>query len=159
MKDGKHHCLAVIDAFSRLIEVYPVKPTDATHTIEAMSTFITSFGIPQKLVYDRGTSFMSTDFSIFLLEFGLTHAPRTKWSPSTNGKVEIQNKYLSRYFRCYLSETGNNWADLACQFAFAHNTSVNSSTGTTPYEVVFGFKPQIPISLKLGLVRDDNDLC
>ena len=23
----------------------------------------------------------------------------------------------------------------------------------------FGFKPQIPISLKLGLVRDDNDLC
>ena len=25
--------------------------------------------------------------------------------------------------------------------------------------IVFGFKPQIPISLKLGLVRDDNDLC
>ena len=36
---------------------------------------------------------------------------------------------------------------------------MNASTGTTPYEVVFGFKPQIPISLKLGLVRDDNDLC
>ena len=66
---------------------------------------------------------------------------------------------MSRYFRCYLSEAGNNWAKLACQFAFAHNTSVNSSTGTTPYEIVFGFKPQIPISLKLGLVRDDNDLC
>ena len=66
---------------------------------------------------------------------------------------------MSRYFRCYLSEAGNNWAKLACQFAFAHNTSVNSSTGTTPYEIVFGFKPQIPITLKLGLVRDDNDLC
>ena len=78
---------------------------------------------------------------------------------STNGKVEMQNKPLSRYFRCYLSEAGNNWAKLACQSAFAHNTSVNSSTGTTPYEIVFGFKPQIPISLKLGLVRDDNDLC
>ena len=98
MSDGKHHCLVVIDAFSRFIQVYPVKSTDATHTIEAMSTFITSFGIPQKLVYDRGTSFMSTDFSTFLLEFGITHAPRTKWSPWTNGKVEIQNKHLSRYF-------------------------------------------------------------
>ena len=152
MSDGKHHCLVGIDAFSRFIQVYPVKSTDATHTIEAMSTFITSFGIPQKLVFDRGTSFMSTDFSTFLLEFGITHAPRTKWSPWTNGKVEIQNKHLSRYFRCYLSEAGNNWAKLASQFAFAHNTSVNSSTGTTPYEIVFGFKPQIPISLKLGLV-------
>ena len=159
MSDGKHHCLVVIDAFSRFIQVYPVKSTDASNTIEAMTSFITSFGIPQKLVYDRGTSFMSTDFSTFLLDLGITHAPRTKWSPWTNGKVEIQNKHLSRYFRCYLSEAGNNWAKLAPQFAFAHNTSVNASTGATPYEVVFGFKPQIPISLKLGLVRDDNDLC
>ena len=110
MSDGKHHCLVVTDAFSRFIQVYPVKSTDTTHTIEAMSTFITSFGIPQKLVYDRGTSFVSTDFSTFLLEFGITHAPRTKWSPWTNGKNEIQNKHLSRYFRCYLSEAGNNWA-------------------------------------------------
>ena len=99
MSDGKHHCLVVIDAFSRFIQVYSVKPTDATHTIEAMSTFISSFRIPQKLVYDRGASFMSTDFSTFLLEFGITHAPRTKWSPWTNGKVEIQKKHLSRYFR------------------------------------------------------------
>ena len=159
MSDGKHHCLVVIDAFSRFIQVYPVKSTDASNTIEAMTSFITSFGIPQKLVYDRGTSFMSTDFSTFVLDLGITHAPRTKWSPWTNGKVEIQNKHLSRYFRCYLSEAGNNWAKLAPQFAFAHNTSVNASTGATPYEVVFGFKPQIPISLKLGLVRDDNDLC
>ena len=156
---GKHHCLVVIDAFLRFIRVYAVKSTDATQTIEAMSTFISSFGIPQKLVYDRGTSFMSTDFSTFLLEFGITHAPRTKWSPWTNGKVEIQNKHLSTYFRCYLLEAGNNLTELACEFAFAHNTSVNSSNGTTTYEVVFGFKPQIPISLKLGLVRDDNDLC
>ena len=159
MSDGKHHCVVVIDAFSRFIQVFPVKSADATHTIGVTSTFISSFGIPQKPVYDRGTSFMSRDFSTFLLEFGITHAPRTKWSPWTNGKVEIQNKHLSRYFRCYLSEAGNNWAKLACQFALAHNSSVNSGTGTTPYEVVFGFKPQIPVSLKLGLVRDDNDLC
>ena len=149
ISDGKHHCLVVINAFSRFIQVYPVKSTDAAHTIEAMSTFITSFGIPQKLVYDRGTSFMSTDFSTFFPELGINHAPRTKWSPWPNGKVELQNKHLSRYFRYYLSEAGNNWAKLACQFAFAHNTSVNSSPGTTPYEVVFGFKPKIPISLKL----------
>ena len=159
MSEGKRRCLVVLDAFSRFIQVYPVKLTDATHTIEVMSIFITSFGILQKLVYDQGTSFMVKDFSTFFLEFGITHAPRTKWAPWTNVKVEIQNKRLSRHFRCYLSEAGNNWAKLARQFAFAHNTAVNSSTGTTPYEIVFGFKPQIPIFLKLGLVRDDNDLC
>ena len=102
---------------------------------------------------------MSTNFSTFLLDFGITHAPRTKWSPWINEKVEVQKKRLSRYFRCYLSEARTNWAKLACQFALAHNTSVNSSTGTTAYEIVLGFEPQKPISLKLGLVGDDNELC
>ena len=105
--------------------------------------------IPQKLVYGRGMSIMSTDFSTFFLELGITHAPRTKWSPWSNGKVERQNKHLGRYSCCYLSQAGNNWAKL---FAFAHNTSVCSNIGTTPYEVVFVFKSQ-RISLKFGLVR------
>ena len=102
---------------------------------------------------------MSTHFSTLLPKFDITHAPRTKWSPRTNGKVEIQNKHLSEIFRCYLSQAGNYWTKLTCQFAFAQNTSLNSSTGTTPDEMFLGFKPQIPISLKWGLVGDDNELC
>ena len=49
MSDGKHHCLVVADAFLCFIQVYPVKSTDATHTIEVMCYFIISFWIPQKL--------------------------------------------------------------------------------------------------------------
>ena len=102
---------------------------------------------------------MSTDSATFRLEFGMIHAPRTKLSPWTTGIVEIQKKHLIRYFHCDLSEAGNSWATLVCEFVFAHNTSVNSSTGTTPYEIDFSFKPHLPISLNLGLALDDNDLC
>ena len=48
---------------------------------------------------------------------------------------------------------------LAPKFAFAHNTSVNYTTGKTPYEIVFGTTPQIPMSLKLGLYRNKHKLC
>ena len=99
MSDGKHHFLVVIDAFSRFIQVHPVNSADATHTIGAMSIFITTFDIPQKLVHDRGLSLLITDFSTFFLKFGTTHAHRTKWSIWTNGEVEIQNEHLSRCFR------------------------------------------------------------
>ena len=135
MSDGKHHCLVVLDAFSRFMQVYPVKSTDVTHTIEAMSIFITFFWIPQKLVHDRRTSFVSIDFFTFVLDFKITPAARTKGSPWTEGKVELQNKPLRKSFRCYLSEGGNNWAKLARQFVFPHNVSVNSCTGTAPYEI------------------------
>ena len=93
-----------------------------------MSGFITSFGVPQKLVRDQRTFFMSTDFSTFLLVLGITHAPRTKWSPWTNGRFEMQNKHSSGYFQSCLCEDGNNWVKLAGQFAFEHNTTVYSST-------------------------------
>ena len=48
---------------------------------------------------------------------------------------------------------------MAPKFAFAHNTSVNYTTGKTPYEIVFGTKPQIPMSLKLGLYRNKHKIC
>ena len=58
-----------------------------------------------------------------------------------------------------LNDAGNNWSSLAPKFAFAHNTSVNYTTGKSLYEIVFGTKPQIPLSLKLGLYRNKHKLC
>ena len=36
---------------------------------------------------------------------------------------------------------------------------MNYSTGYTPYEIIFGIKPQIPFSLRLGLLRDNKKNC
>ena len=58
-----------------------------------------------------------------------------------------------------MNDAGNSWSSLAPKFAFAHNTSVNYTTGKTPYEVVFGTKLQIPMSLKLGFYRNKHKLC
>ena len=102
---------------------------------------------------------MSNDFAHLSSELGITLRPRTTYSPWTNGKVEVQNKHLTQYFRHFLSTSGSNWSELTNKFAFAHNTAINSSTGYTPYEIVFGIKPQVPLSLKLGLYRDQNKKC
>ena len=154
---GKRHCLVVVDAFTRFIQVYPV--TNAQDTIEAMEKFVVTFGIPQKLVYDKGSSFLNSDFTNWAKELAITHAPRTAYSPWTNGKVEIQNKHLTRYFRSFLQNSGKNWAESASKFAFSHNTTANYSTSMTPYKMVFGYKPQIPLSLKLGLLRNLDLRC
>ena len=157
--NGKHHCLVIVDSFSRFLQVYPVRTTSAQDTINALEKFILSFGIPQKLVYDKGTAFMNEDFTNWTNSLGITHAPRTAFSPWTNGKVEIQNKHLNTHFRIFFEQSKGKWSDLAQKFAFAHNTTANTSTGLTPYEIVFGQKPQIPLSLKLGLLRDSKLTC
>ena len=58
-----------------------------------------------------------------------------------------------------MNQSGNNWSKSTSKFAFAHNTSVNYTTGHRPYQIVFGTKPQVPMTLKLGLLRDKNKQC
>ena len=139
--------------------VYPVTNTGAQATIAAVEKWILHFGIPQSIIHDRGTAFLNTDFVNWTKQLGITLRPRTAHSPWTNGKVETQNQHIARYWRSFLNEAGTNWAPLAPKFAFAHNTSVNYTTGKTPYEIVFGTKPQIPMSVKLGLYRNKQKLC
>ena len=157
--NGMHYCLVVVDSFSRYVQVYAVKSANSVETIKQMEKFITSFGILQHIVHDNGTSIMSSDFVNWTFELGITLRPRMACSPCTNGKVEIQNKHLTNYLRHFLNTTGNNWAKFVDKFAFAHNTAVSYSTGYTPYEVIFGIKPQIPISFRLGLLRDNKKNC
>ena len=139
--------------------VYPVTNTGAQATISAVEKWIHSFGIPQSIVHDRGTAFINAEFINWTKELGITLRPRTAHSPWTNGKIETQNQHIDRYWRNFLNDAGNNWSSLAPKFAFAHNTSVNYTTGKTPYEIVFGTKPQIHITLKLGLHRNKQKLC
>ena len=102
---------------------------------------------------------MNQDFASYIYELGITPAPRTAYAPWTNGKVEIQNKHLGAHFRIFLEQARGKWDELAPKFAFSHNTVPNASTGISPYEIVFGQKPQIPLSLKLGLLRNSQLTC
>ena len=139
--------------------VYPVRNTTALATITAVEKWIVSFGIPQSIIYDRGTAFINTAFINWTNELGITVRARTAHSPWTNGKIETQNQDIARYWRIFLNDAENNWCSLAPKFAFAHNTSVIYTTGKTPYEILFGTKPHFLMSLKLGLRRNKHKNC
>ena len=117
------------------------------------------FGIPQSKIHDKGTAFLNTDFVNWTKELGITLRPRTAHSPWTNGKVETQNQHIARYWRSFLNDAGTIWAPLAPKFAFRHGTSVNYTTGKTPYEIIFGAEPQIPMSVEPGPYRNKHKLC
>ena len=128
---------------------YPNRSTTAPATITAVEKWILYFVIPQSIIHDRGTAFVNTEFINWTKERGNTLRPLTAYSSWTNAKIETQNQHIVRYWRSFVNDAGNNWSSLAPKFGFAHTTSVNYTTGKTPYEIVFGTKPQIPLFLKL----------
>ena len=110
-------------------------------------------------MFDKGSAFMNQDIASYIHELGITPAPRTAYSPWTDGKVEIPNKQPGAHFRIFLEQARDKWDELAPKFAFSHNTVPNASTGISHYEIVFGQKTQIPLSLKLGLQQNSQLTC
>ena len=94
--ESQHHCLLVIDAFSQFIEVYPVKATDANHTNEAITTFITSFGTHQQLLCDQANLFMKIDFFNMFSATGQKACITNQTVPMALLKIGKQNKYLTQ---------------------------------------------------------------
>ena len=92
ISNQKKFCLVILGSFSPFIQVYPSKTADAPETVKLVEKYITRFGIPQQIVHDNGTAFLSNDFVRLTHEIGITLKPRTSYSTWTNGKVEVQKK-------------------------------------------------------------------
>ena len=104
------HCLLIIDAFSRLLMVYPVRNTTALATITAAENLILSSGIAQSIIHDRGTAIVNTEIINWTKKIGITLRSRTVYSPWANGKIETLNQNVGRYWRNLLNNAGNNWS-------------------------------------------------
>ena len=143
----------VLSSYSRWFLLFytsiSIKNRYAPETVKRVEKYITRLGIHQQIVHNNGTVFFSNDFVHRKHEFRITLKPRILYSPLKKGKVEVQNKNLANHLRSFINDTGSNWVSPTNKFAFAHKTAMNYSTGYTPYEIIFGIKPQIPVSLKL----------
>ena len=68
--------------------------------------------------------------------------------PQTDDQTEVINRSLGNLLRCLITDHVTS-LDLVLPHAeFAFNNSVNRSTGCTPFEVVYGFRPNAPLDVR-----------
>ena len=65
----------------------------------------------------------------------------------TDGQKEIVNRSLGNLLRCNVRDQLRNWDDVLPQAEFAFNSSINRTTGYSPFEVTYGLKPKQPVDL------------
>ena len=79
--------LILIDAHSKWIEAVCTKRATSTAVIEELRTMFARFGIPETIVTDNGTSFVSQEFESFLRCNGIKHYTSAPY-PASNGLAE-----------------------------------------------------------------------
>ena len=61
----------------------------------------------------------------------------------TNGQIEVTNKCLETYLRCFTSEQQHQWEKWLPLAEWWYNNSNHTASKLTPYEVVYGKPPPV----------------
>ena len=133
--------LTIIDYASRLPFAIKVKSTDAANTIRSLSNIFSIFGLPKVIVSDNGPAFRSGVFADFLCKSNITHYFSSAYYPQGNGVVERLHGTLKQRLQKLLYE-GRDFSESLQQVLFDMRSTAHSSTGRSPFFLMFGREMQ-----------------
>ena len=147
---GARYILVIIDDFSRMAYIAPIKTKD--QTFAEFTKFVTAMETRlerkvKQLRTDNGSEFCSKEFEDFLEKKGIHHQKTNVYSPAMNGVAERFNRTLLDGTRALLADSGlptQFWAELACGFVHVRNRfSCSKIGGRTPISLFFGKDPSV----------------
>jgi hypothetical protein len=149
--NGNKHILNMVDRFSHFIVLVPAPTTSARVVVDALFThWICSFGVPRFITSDGGSAFASEMMSKVTELLNIEHHISAPYHPEGHGAVERANYTVMQTIRA-LFRGKHDWTTLVRPAAFALNTSYSRVLGTTPFAIVHGFSPRLPINQALDV--------
>ncbi|XP_022023603.1 uncharacterized protein LOC110923856 [Helianthus annuus] len=107
------------------------------------------FGLPLRIISDNGTNFAAEDLQKWFKEMKIEHNFASVAHPQANGQVESVNKQIVDGIKARLGTARRGWVDELPSILWAHRTMPKTSTGETPFSLVYGSEVVIPA--KIGL--------
>jgi hypothetical protein len=144
--------LVVVDRFTKLARYIAVRKS--MDTAELADIFINhifkDFGCPKGITTDRGSLFTSKFWGTLMWYLQVRRRLSTAFHPQTDGQTEVQNQILEFYLRTYCNYRQDDWTSKLALAEFTYNNSKHSTTGSTPFRLLYGFDPELGTN-----VRDD----
>jgi len=147
-KWGNCYVLVISDYFTRWVEAFGIPNQEATTVARKLVDEVCCrFGIPEQLHSDMGAQFESKLMHEIckLLQIHKTHT--MPYHPQSDGLVERLNRTIQSMLATTIDESGGEWEDHLPKVCFAYNTSKQSSTGFTPFQLMYGRLARIPLDV------------
>ena len=118
------------------------------------------YGCPSLIISDQGREFINEMSDLLFTKTNTQHRVTSAYHPQTNGLTERFNQTLSNCLVSKINESQNDWDDKLDAILFSYRVSRQASTKYSPYFLMFGRHPRLPIDVEYEAANslEDPDL-
>jgi len=151
--NGHRFIFVVIDYFTKWIEAASFANVTKTAVCKFLKKeIICRYGLPERIISDNATNLNNKMMKEVCEQFQIKHHNSSPYRPKMNGAVEAANKNIKRIIG-KMTETYKDWHEKLPFALFAYRTSVRTSTGATPFSLVYGMEAVLPIEVEIPSLR------
>ena len=141
------HVLTLMDGYTRYMVCVPVPDLETKTLAQAIiRNWILHYGIPQQIHSDNGSSYTSKLFQDIMEGLGIKHSKTPIYSPQGN-RIERHHQTIFQTIRCNDEFKKGQWPANLQIAVFAHNIRKNTITGYSPFYLLHGYHPILPLDL------------
>jgi len=107
-------------------------------------------GLPEELLSDRGSNFLSALIQGVCNELGIKKVNTSGYHPQTDGLVEKFNSTLIEMISKCCEVSNHDWDQYLPHLLFAYRSSVQESTRESPFFLLYGRDPRLPTETVLS---------
>lgn len=148
---GRKYILTCQDNLTKYLIAIPIENQEAETLANALVPEICLvYGIPQIILTNQGTNFMNNVFKQVCKLLKIDTINTTAYHPESNGALERTHIMLTEYLQCFCTEKQTQWDDWVPFAVFSYNTTPQTVTKFTPFELLFGRIANLPGELQKG---------
>ncbi|XDV17974.1 hypothetical protein PO909_023762 [Leuciscus waleckii] len=150
-RSGIENVLVMTDVFTKFTQAVPTRNQRAETVAQVLvSEWFCKFGVPARIHSDQGRSFESSLIQQLCRLYQVEKSRTTPWHPAGNGQCERFNRTLHNLLRTLPRSQKDDWVSALPQLLFCYNTTPHQVTGESPYFLMFGQEPRLPVDFLLG---------
>nr|XP_012466519.1 unnamed protein product [Gossypium raimondii] len=107
--------------------------------------------MPERIITDNALNLNNNLIAEVCSQFKIRHHNSSPYRPKMNGAVEAANK--NKKIVGKMTETYKDWHGKLPFALLAYRTSVRTSTGATPFSLVYGMEAILPIEVEIPSLR------
>ena len=147
---GNRYVVVFSDYFTRWPEAFAVSTIDAVVIAKSLvNEIFCRHGSPKTLLSDRGRNFLSKLIQEVCKLISTEKINTSAYHPMTDGLVERFNSYISQSLSMFVADNQKDWDEFLPAILFAYCTSPQATTGDSPFYLLYGREPRLPIDVNL----------